>query len=112
MKLNDVTYVLIDALKATPEFATLKQYKEIIDKNGSLRNKLLEFNKKQMDLYNGKISSKESELRVYELEENYRDLSKIKEIGDYLKASKQFYDKMGTAFKLINDSIEKDIKFK
>lgn len=111
MRLTDITYTLINAIKATPEYASLKQYKAIIDKNDSLRGKLIEFSKKQTNLYSGKISGKEADLMARELEENYRDISKINEVAEFLKASKQFNDIMFTVYKSINDSIEKDIKF-
>jgi cell fate (sporulation/competence/biofilm development) regulator YlbF (YheA/YmcA/DUF963 family) len=112
MQFLDKVDALVNAIKGTPQFASLKKAKTTIDNNSYLRSKFTEFNKRQIDLLNGKLPPKEAELRVKELNEKYKELSKIPEIDIYLRASKQFNDIMTDIYKIINDSLHKEIVIK
>jgi len=112
MRLNDKAIEFVNAIKATAEFAELKLAKATIDKNKALRSELEEFNKKQQQLLETKMSAKEAETRTAELNKKFGSLSKIPEVEKYLEASRQFGSMMSNVYKTINESIDSELKFK
>ena len=112
MGLNDKAKEFIDSVKATPEFAELRQSRSVIEKNRVLKNRVDDFSKHQMELYASKISPREVEARMAELNKKFEDLSKIPEVDKFLKASKQFNDMMSKVYKSMNDSLEAELKFR
>lgn len=101
---------LMEEVRSTKEFAELKQAKSVIDKNKALKSQVEEFNKQQMLLYSGKLSAKEAEAKVAELNKKFGDISKIPEVDRFLKASKQFNEVMSKVYKSMNDSIDAELK--
>lgn len=112
MGLQDKARELVELIKSTSEFSQLKQARSVLDKNRSLRDEMEHFNKRQSELYSGKLSVKEAESRTAELNRKYSELSKIPEVDKLLKASKQFNDMLAKFYKTIGDSLEKELKAK
>lgn len=110
MAVNDKAKELAEAIKATAEFAELRQAKSVIDRDRNLKTGLDSFNKKQTELYNSKLPVKEMETRVAELNKNFGELAKIPEVDKYLKASKKFNDLVGKIYSSINNGIESGLK--
>jgi cell fate (sporulation/competence/biofilm development) regulator YlbF (YheA/YmcA/DUF963 family) len=110
MGLSEKTRELAETIKLTKEFNELKQAKAYIDKNTSLKNEVEEFSKMQLQLYSGKLSSREVETKAAELNKTYTSMSKIPEIDRYLKATKQFNDIMTNVYKSINEYISMNLK--
>lgn len=110
MSLNQKAKELTDEIKSTVEFLELKQAKALIEKDKSLKRELEGFNRKQEELYSSKITETEFKTRVEELNKKLSELSGIREVDIYLKASKRFNDMMAKVYKYINESIEADVK--
>lgn len=107
MSINDIVSNLAEAIKATPEFAKLKQANSILQSNAKLKKELDDFNQKQKILYSSKISANEAESRVRELNSAYDSLSKIPEFSRYLSASKEFNEKMNKIYNILGDLLDK-----
>ena len=112
MRLDDKAIELVNVIKATAEFAELKQAKAAIDKNKALKSELEEFDKKQHQLLEMKIPAKEAEARTAELNKKFGSLSKIPEVEKYLDASRQVGNMLSKLYKIINDSIESELKLR
>lgn len=112
MDINEKTMELVSIIKSTGEFAELKQAKTIIERNRTLRNEVDQFNKQQMEVYSGKLSAKEAEARIAELNKKFGNLSKIPEVDSFLKATGRFNEMLAKVYKNINESIEADLRLK
>lgn len=110
MAVNDKAKELAEAIKATAEFAELRQAKSVIDRDRNLKTGLEAFNKKQTELYNSKLGVKEMEARVAELNKSFSELAKIPEVDKYIKASKKFNDLIGKVYSSINSAVESGLK--
>ena len=106
MGLKNKAVELADALKATVEFAELKQSKAVIDRNRSLKSEVEDLKRKQSTLYSGRISAKEAESRLVEIDKAFKQLSLIPEFNRYLETSGKFNELLNDTFKQINESIE------
>lgn len=111
MGLSEKTTELVNTLKTTSEFTELKKSVEVIKRNGALKSEVEGFLSRQKELYGTKLSSKEAEYRALELNTKFSELSRIPEVGSYLKASQKFNDMMSKIYKFIGESIEADLKF-
>jgi len=110
--LNDKVKELLSLVKETAEYKDLKQARAVIDKNSTLKNELEAFNKRQTELYSSRMSSKEAEVVISELNKKYGYLSKNPEVEKFLKSLKQFNEMMGKIYKSMGDLIEADLKSK
>lgn len=110
MGINEKAMEFANIIKRTGEFAELMQAKTVIERNRALRNEVDQFNKQQLAVYSGKLSVKEAEARIAELNNKFGNLSKIPEVDSFLKASKRFNDMMVKVYKIMNESIETDLK--
>lgn len=105
MGLNERLSSLVQEIKGTNEYSALQKTRGVIDKNSVLKNKLMDFNKKQGETFDRNISSKEFEEKAKALDMNYGELVKIKEIDDFMTASRKFDELMEKVFKGLNDSV-------
>lgn len=104
------TAELAGALKATAEFAELRQAKAAVDANRSLRVELENLKKRQAALYSGKLSEQAARSGMAELDRTVGQLSGIPEFNRYLKAAKKFSELMNETFKQINEALEASLK--
>lgn len=112
MGLNEKSREFVEAIKGTREYMELIQAKANIEKNASLKSEVVEFNKRQMEIFSGKLSVKEAENRMSELNNKFGNLSKMPEVDSFVKTSKKFSDMMTRVYKSMNDSIEAELKLK
>lgn len=112
MGIYDSAWGFVSAIKSTREFSELIQAKTYIEKNPSLKNEVNEFNRKLGEIYSTNMSTNMIETKVSELNRQFGSLSRIPEVDRFLKASKAFNDMMVKVHKLINESIEADLKLK
>ena len=110
MGLREKAMELASELKRTSDFTELKQAKADIDRYPALRQDLESFNKSQSTLYSSKLSASETATKLEQLGKKYEELSKVPEIGRYLKASKAFNALLANALKEINAVIEAELK--
>jgi hypothetical protein len=68
------------------------------------------FNKRQAELISSKLSAKEAEAVLAELNKKFGELSIIPEVDKFLRASQKFNELVATAFSSINNSIETGLK--
>ena len=92
---------LAGALKATAEFAELRQAKAAVDSNKALRTELENLKNRQASLYSGKLPAQEVKSRMTELDKAYGQLSGIPEFNRYLKAAKKFSELFHFVFRIM-----------
>jgi cell fate (sporulation/competence/biofilm development) regulator YlbF (YheA/YmcA/DUF963 family) len=109
MSINDVLPKLIEAIKSSPEFSGVKQAKAAISKMPGLKKQLEEFDLSQKQLYSGKLSNKEAESRVIQLNAKFTDLSRIPEVSNYVNAVKNLDHLMKRIYNDINETLEKSL---
>jgi len=90
MGLKNKTDELAAALKATAEFAELKQAKSAIDRNRGLKSQFEDMKRRQTAFYSGRLSAKEAEAGLAELDKAFGQLSAIPEFSRYMEAAKKF----------------------
>ena len=110
MGLKNKASELAEALKATVEFAELKQAKAVIDRNRSLKSEVEGLKRKQTALYSGRISAKEAESRMAELDKAFKQLSGVPEFSRYMETSGKFNQLLNDTFREINESIEAGLR--
>jgi len=112
MGLNETVRDFINSIKYTREYTELLQSKVNIERNSSLKNEVIEFNKRLGEIYSSNKSAGVIELKIKELNRQFGSLSQLPEVDRFLKASKAFNDMMVTVYKTMNDSIEADLRLK
>lgn len=112
MGLYDAARDFINNMKSTREYAELLDSKTNIERNLSLKNEVIEFNKRLGEIYSSNKSADVIELRIKELNKQFGSLSRLPEVDRFLKASKVFNDMMFKVYKTMNDSIEADLRLK
>jgi cell fate (sporulation/competence/biofilm development) regulator YlbF (YheA/YmcA/DUF963 family) len=112
MGLSDKAKELVEAIKNTGEFVELKKARSIVENNTILKDKVVQFNKTQMELYSNKISMKEAEVKRAELDKMLNNMSGIPEINRFLKAVKMFNSMMEGIIKTVNNSLDAEIRLK
>lgn len=110
MGLKNKAAELAEALKATVEFDELKQSKAVIERNRSLKSEVEDLKRKQTALYSGRISAKEAESRLAELDNAFRQLSHVPEFNRYMETSEKFNVLLNDTFRQISESIEAGLK--
>lgn len=110
MNMNEKARELANLIMRTNEYNELKQSKNNVDKNRELKSKLEDFNKRHISLLNSKISSKEAEDKIAELNKSFENFSKVPEMSRLLKAEKSFSELMSKVYKSVNDAIEAGLK--
>jgi cell fate (sporulation/competence/biofilm development) regulator YlbF (YheA/YmcA/DUF963 family) len=110
MGLKNKASELAEALKATVEFAELRQAKVVIDRNGSLKSEVEDLKRKQTALYSGRTSAKEAESRMTELNKAFGQLSAVPEFKKYMETSGKFNQLLQDTFKEINEAIEAGLR--
>lgn len=110
MGLSEKAMELAAELKKTPDFAELKQAKAAIDKFPSIRQELEVFNKRQTALYSSKMTASEVAIGLEQLGKKHEELSRVPEIGRYLKASKAFNTRLASVLGEVNAAIEQGLK--
>jgi len=109
MSINDVLPKLVEAIKSSPEFTGLKQAKAAISKMPDLKREIDELDLGQKQLYSGKLSNKEAESRVVQLNAKFKDLSRIPEVSKYMNAAKNLDQLMIRIYNDINETLEKSL---
>lgn len=112
MGFNDAARDFINSMKSTREYIELLQTKTNIERNLSIKNEVIEFNKRLGEIYSSNKSADIKELRLKELNKQFGSLSQLPEVDRFLKASKAFNDMMVKVYKTMNDSIEADLRFR
>lgn len=112
MGLYDAARDFINNMKSTREYTELLDSKTNIERNLSLKNEVIEFNKRLGEIYSSNKSADVIELRIKELNKQFGSLSRLPEVDRFLKASKAFNDMMFKIYKTMNDSIEADLRLK
>lgn len=110
MGLKNKAAELADALKASVEFAELKQAKAAIDRNRNLKNEVEDLKRKQTVVYSGRISAKEAESRIADINKIFGRLSEIPEFKRYMDTTVKFNEVLNETFRLINESIETGLR--
>jgi cell fate (sporulation/competence/biofilm development) regulator YlbF (YheA/YmcA/DUF963 family) len=110
MSIDDGLSGLVEVIKSSPEFSRLKQAKAVISKYPDLKRELEEFNLSQKQLFSGKVSAKDAESRVKQLNIKLENLSKIPEVKNYLNALNALNQMMVKMNSSINESLEKSLQ--
>lgn len=110
MGLYEKARELAASVKATREFAELKRAKADIDRNRELKREVDTFVKRQTEIFTSNKSQREVEAKVAELNKKFQSLSKIPEVTRFLNAGKEFNNMMARAYKMINESIDAELK--
>ncbi len=110
MGLSEQILGLAEIVKVSSEFSRLKQSRSIISKNPALTNEIEELFSSQRQLLAGSLSAKESELSLKQLNTQYEKLSKVPEVGNYIKALNDFNQMMSKIFNKMNEYLEKELK--
>jgi cell fate (sporulation/competence/biofilm development) regulator YmcA (YheA/YmcA/DUF963 family) len=110
MSLNQKAKELIGEIKATSEFLELKQAKSIIDKDRALKRELEGLKQREGELYSAKINTREFETGAEEINKKLSELSRIKEVDAFFRASKRFNDMVENLYKYMSESIEDELK--
>lgn len=103
---------LAEVIKTTREFVELKQARSLIEKTANLKDIVVEFNKRQMELYSGRLSAGQAQEKSAQLGKMYENISKVPEIDRFLKALKQFNDMLSGIMKTVNDSLDTEIRLR
>ena len=74
-----------------------------------IKRELEEFNLSQKQLYSGRLSNKEAESRVTQLNAKLKDLSRIPEVNKYMNAAKNFDQLMIRIYNDINETLERSL---
>lgn len=112
MGIYDSAWGFVNGIKSTREFSELLQAKTFIENNPSLKNEVNEFNRKLGEIYSSNMSANMVEAKVSELNSQFSSLSRIPEVDRFLKASKGFNEMMVKVYKIMNESIQADLKLK
>ncbi len=110
MDLKSKASELAEALKATAEFAELKQAKEAVDRNRGLRSEIEALRRKQRALFSGRLSANEAESGMAELNRNFGQLTGIPEFDRYMEVSGRFNELLNRILRQINESVESGLK--
>ena len=111
MGLNEMARDFVSTIKSTREYSELLQSKANIERNFSLKNEVIEFNKKLGEIYSSNKSPSMIELKLKELNKQFGNLSQLPEVDKFLKSSKAFNDMMVKVYKTMNDSFQGDLRF-
>lgn len=109
MGLNDHILGVAEAIKTSSEFSRLKQAKTIISKIPSLKKELEEFNAGQKLLLAGRLSTKDAESNLKQLNAKFDSLSKVPEVDNYIKALNDFNQMMSRIYNKISEYLERDL---
>lgn len=110
MGLNEKAREFAASVKGTREFAELKKAKGQINKNKELKSKVDEFMQQQAEVFSSKRPVKELEAMVADINKKFQNLSKEPEFKKFIDAGKEFNNLMANAYKIINESIEKELQ--
>jgi cell fate (sporulation/competence/biofilm development) regulator YlbF (YheA/YmcA/DUF963 family) len=110
MSIDDVLAKLVEVIKSSQEFSRFKQAKAVISKYPDLKRELEELTLSQKQLYSGKLSEKETEAKINQLNKKLENLSKIPEIKNYFNASNAL-NQMITKFNSnLSECLEKSLQ--
>ncbi|HEY9062266.1 MAG TPA: YlbF family regulator [Pseudobacteroides sp.] len=110
MGLNNHIWGLVEAIKASSEFSKLKQANDIISKNPVLKKELEDLNARQEQLLTSRLSAKEAESNLKQLNSKIESLSNLPEVDSYFKAAHAFERMMYNIYKEISGYLEKELK--
>lgn len=110
MGLNDQIWELVEVIKASAEFSKLKQTSDIVSRNPALKRELDDLNNRQEQILAGRLSTKEAESSLNQLNTKIESLSKLPEVDSYFKAGYVFDCMMSDVYKRIGDYLEKELK--
>lgn len=99
---------LVDAIKKTNEYKQFNKAKANIDKYRDLKDELQRFEKKQMELSNMNMQSRESQALALELNRSFKKLSQFPEVHELLNSAKAFNDMMFKVYQAIQDSLDSE----
>ena len=112
MGLYEMARDFVNTIKSTREYTELLQSKVNIERNSTLKNNVIEFNKRLGEVYLSNKSPSVIELKIKELNKQFGSLSQLPEVDRFLKSSKAFNDVMLKVYKMMNDSIEADLRLR
>jgi len=112
MSLINKAMDFVDAIRETREFNELRQSQSLIDKNPTLKKKMVEIKRKRQEILSINKPRQEIEAKILEINEELNKLSEIPEINRYLLAGKNFNSMISKIFKTITDSIGHDLNNK
>ena len=93
----------------TREFADFREAKRRVDRNKHLKSYIDDYIKKQGEIYSVKVPPNELQAKVTKLNQTYREMAQIPEIGEFLAASKYFNDMMCRTYRDIWYIIERNL---
>lgn len=99
---------LVDSIKETNEFKEFNKARVHIDKYRNLKDEIQEFEKKQIELSNIDMQSKEGQSLAFELNRSFKKLSQFPEVHKLLNSAKAFNDMMFKIYKAIQDSLDSE----
>ncbi len=106
MNIDNAHSMLVDVIKSSPEFLKLKQTIAIINKNPALKKELQELDLNQKKLITNKLSQKEAEEIMNQIDKKLSGMSKASEFDNYFNA----VNSMNIMMDKINGNISRSIQ--
>lgn len=108
MSLDKSVKLLVDDIKASKEYKTLKQAVRNLDKYKEVKSQMDTLQQKQMQLYKSKRTPKELEAEMKALGNEYKKLSVRPEVMNMLKAGESFNKLMSSIYLNIGKLLDSD----
>lgn len=101
---------LVNEIRRTREFMEFKKAKADVEKYKDLKDEIEKFQKKQMEVFSSNKSKREVEHQLAQLDREFKDLSRIPEVNNLIRAGKNFNDMMFKIYKDINAILDSELK--
>ncbi|WAM31163.1 YlbF family regulator [Caldicellulosiruptor naganoensis] len=103
----DIAYELANVLKESNEFKRFKAAKEKIEKDEKLKQMVMDFKKKQLELEQKRLQGQEvTSSDVYSLQQLYQIISLNSDIEEYLSAEMMLAKILADISKIIAEAVD------
>ncbi|ABP66479.1 protein of unknown function DUF964 [Caldicellulosiruptor saccharolyticus DSM 8903] len=103
----DIAYELANALKESNEFKRFKAAKEKIEKDEKLKQMVMDFKKKQLELEQKRLQGQEvTSSDVYSLQQLYQIISLNPDIEEYLSSEMMLAKILADISKIIAEAVD------
>ncbi|PAB58569.1 YlbF family regulator [Anaeromicrobium sediminis] len=110
MSVQQTARALVRDIKSTKEFAELKRAKADIEKYKDLKEEIERFQRKQMEIFSGNRSKRESERLAAQLDQEFKSFSRNPQVNRFIRAGKNFNNMMSKLYKEINNQLDSELK--
>lgn len=110
MSINHIIQGMVNEIKSTREFKELKQAIKNLDQYTDIKKEIEALQKRQMELLNSKKSPSEIELKMKEIEQQFKVLSKHPEVNRMIKSGNNFNKMMNNIYENISKTLDLELK--